>query len=223
MTATALFFTVMGRDIRLALRRPSDALYALFFFVVTATLFPLATSPEAALLRAIGPGVLWVSALLATLILLGDLFESDWRDGTLEQLLLSPLPFTWAVIAKITARWLTCAVPLVLVSPLLGLQFELGTTALLLLPLTLALGTLALAFIGSVGAALTLGLRNGSMLLALLVLPLFVPVLVFGAMAVAQADSSRIEAELSVLAAFALLAVFFSPFATAASLRLACE
>ena len=223
MTATALFFTVMGRDIRLALRRPSDALYALFFFVVTATLFPLATSPEAALLRAIGPGVLWVSALLATLILLGDLFESDWRDGTLEQLLLSPLPFTWAVIAKITARWLTCAVPLVLVSPLLGLQFELGTTALLLLPLTLALGTLALAFIGSVGAALTLGLRNGSMLLALLVLPLFVPVLIFGAMAVAQADSGRIEAELSVLAAFALLAVFFSPFATAASLRLACE
>ena len=110
-----------------------------------------------------------------------------------------------------------------LVSPLLGLQFELGTTALLLLPLTLALGTLALAFIGSVGAALTLGLRNGSMLLALLVLPLFVPVLVFGAMAVAQADSGRIEAELSVLAAFALLAVFFSPFATAASLRLACE
>lgn len=167
--------------------------------------------------------MLWVSALLATLILLGDLFESDWRDGTLEQLLLSPLPFTWAVIAKITARWLTCAVPLVLVSPLLGLQFELGPTALLLLPLTLALGTLALAFIGSVGAALTLGLRNGSMLLALLVLPLFVPVLVFGAMAVAQADSGRIEAELSVLAAFALLAVFFSPFATAASLRLACE
>ncbi|MCP9759689.1 heme exporter protein CcmB [Aquitalea sp. S1-19] len=220
----SLALVLFKRECALVLRKPGDALSALFFFVLCATLFALSINPEPQLLRALGPGALWVCALLSSLIVVGELFEGDWRDGTLEQLLLSPLPLPAMVAAKALARWLGSALPLVLVSPLLGLQFELSGSALLLLPLTLLLGTLALVFVGSIGAALTLGLRSGSMLLSLLLLPLYIPVLIFGALAVAGAQSgSGFEAELSILAALCLLSVFFAPFASAACLELACE
>lgn len=216
--------TLCLRDIRLAMRRPGETLHVLFFFIMTVTLFPLASSPSATTLQAIGPGVLWVCAVLACLLLLGELLESDWRDGALEALLFMPLNLPLALSAKIVARWLCGALPLVMVSPLLGLQLELPTSVLPMLAGTLALGTLALLFIGAPGAALILGTRNGGMLLGLLILPLFLPVLIFGALAVAGAQAGRsVEAELSILLALTLLAVFFSPLATAACLRLACE
>jgi heme exporter protein B len=219
-----IYFTVVMRDLRLALRRKSEVLSAMFFFVVVAALFPLAIGPEPAMLRQIGPGVLWVGALLASMLALSRLFEVDYRDGTLEQMLLSPHSLWLLVLGKMTAHWLLAGLPLVILAPVLGLQFQLSSDALSVLCITLLLGTPVLSCVGSIGAALTLGVRGGGVLISLLVLPLFVPVLVFGAGAVQALESGLgAQAHLSILLALLLPALFFSPWACSAALRIAME
>jgi len=212
------------RDLLLAARRRSEVVTALFFFVVVVTLFPLGIGPEPELLRRIAPGVLWVAALLATLLGLPRLFAADHADGTLEQMLLSPQSFVLLVAGKIAAHWLLCGLPLVLLAPLLGLQFNLDAGTLQVLVIALLIGTPVLSLIGAVGAALTLGVRGGGALLALLVLPLFIPTLVFGAGAVeAHAAGLGAGPQLSILGALLVITVFFAPWAATVALRIALE
>ena len=215
---------LLRRDLRLAMRRKSEWLGAVFFFVLVAALFPLAIGPEPTTLRLIGPGVLWVGALLASMLSLGRLFEADHQDGSLEQMALSAAPLSWLVSAKVAAHWLISGLPLVLLSPLLGLQFGLSPQSLVMLAVTLLIGTPILALLGAIGAALTLGVRGGGVMQSLLLLPLYVPVLVFGSGAVdAQMRGLGGEAHVSVLLALLLATAAFSPWACAAALRLALE
>ena len=215
---------LVQRDLRLALRRKSEWLGAVFFFVLVAALFPLAIGPEPDTLRQIGPGVLWVAALLASMLSLGRLFEADHQDGSLEQLALSAAPLSWSISAKLLAHWLISGLPLVLLSPVLGLQFGLASEALGMLALTLLLGTPVLSLLGAIGAALTLGVRGGGVLQSLLLLPLYVPVLVFGTGAVdAQMRGLGGQAHVSVLLALLLVTAALSPWACAAAVRLALE
>src|SRR5208282_3344368 len=222
-TLTA-FRYVIARDLLLAMRRKADVLTTLFFFVIAVSLFPLGIGPETDLLRKIAPGIVWVAALLAAMLSLGRMFSDDYRDGTLEQLLLAPQPLGLMVGAKIIAHWLLSGFPLVLIAPLLGLQFDLNRDALLILIVSLLLGTPVLSLIGAIGAALTLGVRGGGVLVSLLVLPLFIPVLIFGAGAVeASVTGLGPAAHLSLLGAMLLVALFFAPWATALALRIAVE
>ena len=215
---------IAGRDLLIALRRRADVLTSLIFFVIVASLFPLGIGPETAVLRMMGPGVVWVAALLASMLALGRLFAGDYADGTLEQLTLSPQPLGMLVLAKISAHWLVSGFPLVIVAPLIGLQFDLSSDALQVLIASLLLGTPTLSLIGAIGAALTLGLRGGGALLSLLVLPLYVPVLIFGAGAVeASTAGLGAAAHLSLLGAVLLVTLVFSPWATAVALRIAVE
>lgn len=219
-----LLFAVIDRDLRLALRRRADSVSVLFFFIIVVSLFPLGIGPEPELLRKLAPGVLWVAALLATQLSLPRLFADDYRDGTLEQLALVPSPLALVVLGKVLAHWLVSGLPLVLLAPLLGLQFDLSPEALWILALSLLIGTPALSGIGAIGAALTLGVRGGGVLLSLLVLPLYIPVLIFGAGAVdASVSGLGAQAHLSLLGALTLGGVFFAPWATAAALRIALE
>jgi heme exporter protein B len=215
---------VMRRDLLLAMRRKTEVLTALFFFVIVTSLFPLGIGPETSLLRKIAPGVLWVGALLSTMLGLQRMFAADHADGTLEQMLLSPTPLALLVGGKNIAHWLVSGLPLVLLAPLLGVQFDLDAGSLGVLTLGLLLGTPVLSLVGSIGAALTLGVRGGGVLLSLLVLPLYIPTLIFGAGAV-QAHSSGLGAtgHLSLLAALLVMALFFAPWATTAALRIALE
>ncbi|MFA7096144.1 MAG: heme exporter protein CcmB [Gammaproteobacteria bacterium] len=211
---------VLIRDLLLAVRRRQDILTAVLFFVIVVTLFPLGVGPEPAVLRDIAPGVVWVAALLATLLSLDRLFAADLRDGTLEQMLLAPQPLALLVLAKILAHWIVAGLPLVLMAPLLGLQLGLGWEELQVLMAALLLGTPVLSLIGAIGAALTLGLRGG-VLIALLVLPLYVPTLILGTGAVEnQMAGLSPEAHLSLLGALLLLALFLAPWAAAAALRI---
>lgn len=215
---------IVGRDLKLAMRRQSDIVSVLFFFVIVASLFPLGIGPEANLLRKLAPGVLWVAALLATMLSLPRLFADDLRDGTLEQLTLAPHPLGLVVLGKVIAHWLVSGLPLALLAPVLGLQYDLSSEALWVLTGTLLLGTPALSGIGAIGAALTLGVRGGGVLLSLLVLPLYIPVLIFGAGAVdATVAGLGAEGHLSLLAALTLAALGFAPWAAAAALRIALE
>lgn len=215
---------VMHRDLLLALRRKTEVLTALLFFVIVASLFPLGIGPEPALLRKIAPGVLWVAALLATMLGLQRMFAADHADGTLEQMLLSPTPLALLVAGKNLAHWLVSGLPLVLLAPLLGMQFDLDAEGLAVLTFGLLLGTPVLSLIGSIGAALTLGVRGGGVLLSLLVLPLYIPTLIFGAGAVqAHASGQGASGHLSLLGALLVLSVFFAPWATTAALRIALE
>lgn len=214
----------LRRDLLLAGRRRGEVLTSMFFFVVVTTLFPLGIGPEPALLERIGPGVLWVAALLATLLGLQRLFAADHADGTLEQMALSSQSFALQMAGKVAAHWLLCGLPLVLLAPLLGLQFGLDAGELGVLTLSLLIGTPLLSLIGAIGAALTLGVRGGGVLLSLLVLPLFIPALVFGAGSVeAQAAGLDAAGHLSILGAMLALALFFAPWATTSSLRIALE
>jgi heme exporter protein B len=215
---------VIARDLTLAWRRRTDVFTSVIFFVIVASLFPLGIGPEPQLLRAIGPGVVWVAALLASMLALSRLFASDYADGTLEQMLLSATPLSVIVMAKVMAHWIAANVPLVVVAPLLGLQFGLPAEALGVLALALALGTPGLSLIGAIGAALTLGLRGGGVLLALLVLPLYAPVLILGSLAVeATATGMAAQPYLLLLAALSLGALSLAPWAVAAALRIAYE
>jgi heme exporter protein B len=219
-----LMRSVMARDLTLAWRRRTDVFTSVIFFVIVASLFPLGIGPEPKLLLAIGPGVVWVAALLASMLALSRLFASDYEDGTLEQMLLSTTPLSMIVIAKVLAHWIAANLPLVLIAPLLGLQFGLPADALMVLAGALALGTPSLSLIGAIGAALTLGLRGGGVLLALLVLPLYAPVLILGSLAV-EATVAGLSAQpyLLLLAALSLAAFSLAPWAIAAALRISYE
>ena len=215
---------IIRRDLLLAMRRKSEVLTALFFFIIVVSLFPLGIGPETALLRKIAPGILWVAALLATMLGLARLFAPDHADGTLEQMVLAPAPLGLLVTGKIIAHWITTGLPLGLLAPVLGIQFDLDTGALGILVVALLLGTPLLSLIGAIGAALTLGLRGGGVLLSLLVLPLYVPALIFGAGAVeAHIPGLGAGGHSALLAALLALAVFFAPWATTAALRIALE
>ena len=218
------FTAVVKRDVTLAMRRKTEVITAIFFFVVVAALFPLGIGPEMTTLRLVAPGILWVGALLASMLSLGRLFAADYADGTLEQMALAPTGLTVLVAAKVVAHWLLSGLPLVVLAPVLGMQFNLPADALWILTLSLLIGTPVLSLIGAIGAALTLGVRGGDVLIALLVLPLYVPTLIFGAGAV-QAEISGLgaSAHLSILMAMALIAAVLSPWASAAALRLALE
>ncbi|HMV18599.1 MAG TPA: heme exporter protein CcmB [Zoogloea sp.] len=218
------FIAIVRRDLLLAARRKSEVLTALFFFLIVVSLFPLGIGPETAMLRRIAPGVLWVAALLAAMLSLHRLFAADHQDGTLEQMALSPVPLALLVGGKIVAHWLTSGLPLVLLAPVLGIQFDLAPQALGILMLSLLLGTPVLSLIGAIGAALTLGVRGGGVLLSLLVLPLYIPALIFGAGAV-EAEMAGLGAggHLSLLGAVLALGAFFAPWAATAALRIALE
>ena len=215
---------VFKRDLTVALRRVTDVFTPLVFFAIVVSLFPLGVGPEPAMLRALAPGVVWVAALLAAMLSLNRLFANDHADGTLEQLVLAPYPLTVLVLAKTAAHWVLTGLPLVLLSPLLALQLQLPTEAMGTLMLSLLLGTPVLSLLGSVGAALTLGLRGGGVLVSLLVLPLYTPVLIFGASSVTAAvEGLSTEAHLSLLSAFLVLALSLVPWATAAALRVSLD
>jgi heme exporter protein B len=218
------FLAILRRELQIALRRKGDALNVLVFFVVVASLFPLGVGPEPNQLRAMGAGVAWIAALLAALLSLPRLFAADHADGTLEQMLVSPQPLAVVVLAKIAAHWLLTGLPLALVAPLIGLQYGLPADALCILLVSLLLGTPVLSLLGAAGAALTLGVRGGGALLGLLVLPLFVPVLVFGAGAVAASMSGLDPAtHLSLLGAFLAVSSLTGPWAACAALRVALD
>jgi heme exporter protein B len=215
---------IVYRDLLLAMRRRSDLLTILLFFVIVVSLFPLGVGPDPAMLRAIAPGVIWVAALLASMLALTRVFALDHADGTLEQMLLAATPLGAIVAAKVLAHWLVTGLPLVLLAPVLALQFDLPQQFLDDLVLSLLLGTPALSLVGAIGAALTLGLRGGGALLALLVLPLYVPVLVVGAGALdAAAAGLGAGAHLLLLGAFLVVAGAFAPWVAAVALRIAHE
>lgn len=217
-------FAIIHRDLLLVMRRKSEVLTALFFFIVVTSLFPLGVGADAALLRKIAPGVIWVAALLATLLGLQRMFAADYVDGALEQMALSPYPMVLLMTGKILAHWLVCGLPLVILAPIIGIQFDLDASSLYVLMGTLLLGTPVLSLLGSIGAALTLGVRGGSLLMSLLILPLYVPVLIFGAGAV-YANSAGLDTtgHFSLLGALLILALAFVPWVSATAVKIAIE
>jgi heme exporter protein B len=214
------FFTLLRRDLRLAWRSPGDSANVVLFFVLTVVLFPFGVGPAAEILTRIATGVIWVTALLASLLALDRLFREEAEDGSLDLLVLSPAPLEFLVLAKIAAHWLTTGVPLIVASPLLALLLHMPADAYPILLLALLLGTPTLSLIGAIGAGLTLGARRGGVLVALLVLPLYIPVLVFGVAAVdAAAAGLSIKPHLLLLGGLLALFIPLSPIATAAALR----
>jgi heme exporter protein B len=218
------FIAVIRRDLLLAWKRPGDVLNPIIFFAIVSTLFPLAVGPRAAELALMGPGVVWVAALLAALLALNSLYLGDYEDGSLEQLLLSPQPLPLLALAKCVAHWLRSGLPLVIVSPLVALTFRMpGGTAQVMM-LALALGTFSLSVLGSIGAALTVGLNRGNALLSLLVLPLAMPLLIFGTRAVSLAAAGDAAGTgVYFLGAYCMLALALGPFAAAAALKISNE
>lgn len=224
LSLMSLLVLVVRRDLVLAVRRRADVLTTLIFFVMVVSLFPLGVGPEAEMLRKMAPGVVWVAALLASMLSLGRMFSADYQDGTLEQMLLAPQSLSVLVLGKILAHWAVSGLPLVLLAPVLGLQFDMPVQALGVLMLGLLLGTPVLSMIGAVGAALTLGLRGGGVLVSLLVLPLCIPVLIFGTGAVdAVISGMNYGSHLLLLAAVLVLALVFTPWVTAQALRISME
>ncbi|HEX7723058.1 MAG TPA: heme exporter protein CcmB [Pyrinomonadaceae bacterium] len=220
----SMFGWLVWRDLILAWRRRADVLATLFFFIIVVSLFPLGIGPERQTLRTIAPGVVWVAALLASMLSLGRIFGNDYQDGTLEQLLLTTQPAYLVVLAKVLAHWIVAELPLVVIAPVLGLQFGLSQNGLAIVVVSLLLGTPVLSVIGSVGAALTLGLRAANVLVALLVLPLYIPVLIFGSGAVqASVTGSSPQAWLLLLGATLIVSLVFAPWATSAALRISVE
>ena len=214
------FSMVLRRDLRIAFRHRAQLALPLLFFVMVVSLFPLAVSPSLEVLRTMAPGIIWVAALLATLLSLDNMFRSDFDDGTLEQFLLSPYPTSALVLAKIIAHWLVTGLPLIIVAPLLGVLTGLPGQTMGVLIASLALGTPVLSLVGAIGVALTIGLKRGGALLSLLVLPLFVPVLIFGANAVGASQSGlEVTGQLYLLGSLLLLSLSLAPLAAAAALR----
>ena len=220
----SLIGIVISRDLTLAMRRRTDVMTTLIFFIMVVSLFPLAVGSELDMLRKMAPGVVWVAALLASMLSLGRMFSADYLDGTLEQMLLVPQSLSMLVLSKIVAHWMLSGLPLVFIAPVLGLQFDMSGQALLVLVVALLLGTPVLSMIGAIGAALTLGLRGGGVLVSLLVLPLCIPVLIFGTGAVAAVtDGVSAAANLSLLGAFLLMSLLLTPWVTAQALRISME
>ena len=217
--------TILLRDLMLALRRKTEVLTTLFFFIIVISLFPLGIGSDKQMLIKIAPGVVWVAALLASMLALERLFAADYDDGTLEQMLLMPQSISILVLGKVLAHWLLTGLPLVLITPLVGLQYQLPEAAVVSMMLSLLVGTPVLSLIGAIGAALTLGVRGGGILLSLLILPLYIPVLIYGSGAV---EASMLAGTsdgpyLMLMAAFAIIAIIFAPWATAAALKIAVE
>ena len=219
-----VFLRLIGRELTLAVRGGVGTLMTVVFFVIAVTLFPLGIGPELGLLSRIAPGAIWVAALLAALLSLDRLFVADHEDGSLEQLMLGSLPLELVVLAKTVAHWLTTGLPLAVAAPVLSLLLNMSTDGLVILIVSLALGTPILSLIGAVGAALTVSLRRGGALIALLVLPLYVPVLIFGVGAVKGAVLDiGVHANLSILAGGLVGALVLGPLAAAAALRMTVE
>ncbi len=224
LTMFSLLMLVIRRDLVLALRCRTDVLTTLVFFVMVVSLFPLGVGPETDMLRKIAPGVLWVAALLSSMLSLGRLFSADYLDGTLEQMLLVPQSLSVLVLGKMVAHWMVSGLPLVLLTPVLGLQFDMSPDAIGVLILGLLLGTPVLSMLGAIGAALTLGLRGGGVLLSLLVLPLCIPVLIFGTGAVGAVTAGlNYSSHLSMMGALLVLALTFTPWVAAQALRISME
>lgn len=218
------FASIVRRDLLLAFRRRADFAASLCFFVIVVSLFPLGVGPEPALLRTMAPGVVWLAALLASTLALNGLFAADHADGTLEQMLLSPEPLALIVAGKITSHWMVSGLPLVLLAPLLAVQYDMAPAPALVLLVGLLLGTPVLSLIGAIGAALMLGARGGSVLVALMVLPLYIPILIFGAGAVgAEANGLSSKAHLLLLGGLLFGSAALAPWAAAAALRISVE
>ncbi|MGK0272719.1 MAG: heme exporter protein B [Cocleimonas sp.] len=219
------FGIILKRDLLLALRRRSEIFTVLFFFIVVISLFPLGVGTEEKILQQMAPGVVWISALLASTLALDRLFSADYEDGTLEKIVLAPSSLSVSVFAKILAHWLLTGLPLVLISPLVGLFYHLPMHSVFIMMLVLLIGTPVLSMLGAIAAALTLGLRGGGVLVSLLVLPLYIPVLVYGAGAISTSMlvGVSIEPYILLLLAFSILSVVFSPWVTAAALKISLE
>lgn len=216
------FNAAFRRDWLVAIRHGADLVNPLVFFLIVITLIPLGISPEKSVLALLAPGILWVMALLATLLSLDGLFRGDYEDGSLEQMLISPHPLYFVVLAKVAVHWLTTGLPITLMAPALGLMLNLPTGGYSSLLLSLALGTAAMSLIGAVGAALTVSLRKGGLLLSLIVMPLYIPVLIFGASAVqAAVAGAALQMQMAVLGAFLALALVLAPLAAAGALKIA--
>lgn len=223
-STTSAFFALIKRDMMLSYRHRTELLNPLLFFVIVVTLFPLGTTPEKALLQTMAPGVIWVAALLAAMLSLDTMFKADYDDGTLEQMLLSPHSNAMLVLAKIISHWLVTGVPIILLAPLLGLFMFLPAEGISTLMLTLLLGTPILSLVGAIGMGLTLGLNRGGMLLSLLVLPLYIPVLIFSANAVdASLAGLAIKGQIYFLAALLVLSITLAPIAAATALKISVE
>ena len=223
-TALRALREIIARDVRLALRRRADTAAALFFFVIVASLFPLGVGPEPDLLRKMAPGVVWVAGLLASMLSLPRMFVGDHADGTLEQLMLAATPLPLLAFGKVVAHWLCTGLPLTLIAPLIALQYDLGVAATLALAAALLAGTPVLSLIGAIGAALSVGVRGAGLLTSLLVLPLCIPVLIFGAGAVdASIAGMGVQAHFSILGALLAFALFLAPLAVAAALRISVD
>jgi len=221
MNLAAAFLSLLKRDLSLAMRHRAEIANPLLFFVLVVSLFPLGLGARPQLLQAMAPGLIWVAALLAAMLSLDSLFRSDFEDGTLEQIILSAHPVSVLVLAKVIAHWLVTGLPLIIVAPLLAVFLDMPQVAIPTLMLTLLLGTPVLSLIGAIGVALTVGLRRGGMLLSLLVLPLYVPVLIFGSNAVEMAATGLpVSAQLSLLASFLAMALTLAPLPAAAALRM---
>jgi heme exporter protein B len=220
-SSSSAFLLLLRRDLILAFRRRAELMNPLLFFVLVTALFPLGIGTNPVLLKAVGPGVIWVAALLASLLSLESVFRSDFEDGSLEQFLLCAHPVSILVLAKVLAHWLVTGLPLILVAPLLGVLLALPANAMWVLVATLALGTPVLSLVGAIGTALTVGLRRGGVLLSLLVLPLYIPVLIFGANAVGTAaDGLPVIGQLYFLGALLVLSLTLAPLAIGAALRI---
>jgi len=215
------FLSVVRRDLLLAYRHRAELINPLAFFVMVVTLFPLAVGADVELLRRIAPGVIWVAALLASLLSMDALFRSDFEDGSLELMVMTPHPLSVLVLAKVAAHWLLSGVPLLLVSPLLAVMFDIESDVIVVLLITLVLGTPVLSLIGAIAVALTVGLRKGGVLLAILVLPLYVPVLIFASGAVdAAAAGLPVSGQIYMMCAMLFLAITLTPWPTAAALKM---
>ncbi len=224
MTQTSylsVFYHLLRRDLLLGFRRPAELVNPILFFTIVIILFPLGIGPKTNLLMVMSPGVIWVAALLSALLSLESMFRSDFEDGSLEQLVLSPHPVALLVLAKVTAHWLMTGLPLVLVSPLLAVFLGMPSEGMGILVLTLLMGTPVLTLIGAIGVALIIGLRNGGIILSLLVLPLYVPVLIFATSAIdASISGFPVTAQLYMMGTFLILAITLAPFPIAASLKI---
>ena len=219
-----MMWQIFRRELRLALRKGAEIVNPLWFFLIVITLFPLGLGPEPQMLARIAPGVVWVAALLASLLAMERLFRDDWQDGSLEQLMLLPVPLPAVVLAKVGAHWVVTGLPLIVLSPLAALLLGLEMRSAVVLTLTLLLGTPTLSFLGATGAGLTVGLRRGGVLLSLLVLPLTVPLLIFATAAVdAAAMHLAVNGYLAILGALLAASATLSPFATAAALRISIQ
>ncbi|MEZ9540341.1 MULTISPECIES: heme exporter protein CcmB [unclassified Shewanella] len=217
---TQAFMTLLQRDLKIAIRHRGDIFNPLLFFVLVVTLFPLGIGPEPQVLSRVAPGIIWVAALLASMLSLERLFKADFSDGSLEQMLLSPQPLSILVLSKVLAHWILTGVPLILVAPLLAVLLHLDSNSYGALISTLAVGTPVLSLLGAIGVALTVGLRKGGVLLSLLILPLYIPVLIFATSAIDAAGMNLpYTGQLAIIGAMLVGSLVMAPFAIGASLR----